>query len=276
MNEEFISEMMFGQVDYYVNNHFETINDKDNEIIDLGFEPISFDALPNGNLVIASNESKSLKIYDREFQLIKTIDKINNKTFSPQYLTSNDKNTVYLSDRIGHKIIQTDFDLNFIKQFGEEGSTNQQLDDPLGVIFHDNSIYVCDSNNKRIQKLSEDLVFQESYPLNFKPWNIKIIKNVACIRSNGEPYIISLYNTNPFSFKCEISNGNSEIYSINSWFYVNNEFKKRIECYDINGNLVDYKCLENVYEEESQNYSSGFFNNKFIIGLSKAKKLKIM
>jgi hypothetical protein len=276
MNEEFISEMMFGQVDHYFNTHFETINDKDNEIINLGFEPISFDALPNGNLVIASNESKSLKIYDKKFKLIKTIDKINNQTFSSLYLTSNGKNSVYLSDRIGHKIIQTDFYFNFIKQFGEEGSTNQQLDDPLGVIFHDNSIYVCDSNNKRIQKLSEDLVFQESYPLNFKPWNIKIIKNVACVRSNGEPHIISLYQLNPFFFVRKISRLNGEIYSIHSWFYVNNEFDKRIECYDINGNLVDYKVLENVYEEESQNYSSGFFNNKFIIGLSKAKKLKII
>ena len=94
MNDEFRSEMMFGQVDYYFNNHFETINDKDNQIIDLGFEPTSFDAHPHGNLVIASYESKALKIYDREFKLIQTIDKINNQTFSPLYLTSNDKKSV--------------------------------------------------------------------------------------------------------------------------------------------------------------------------------------
>ena len=188
--------MLFGEVDYYFNNHFESI--KSFHIVDLGFEPTSFNALPNGSLVIASLEWKALKIYDRELKLIKTIDKINNKTFAPQYLTSNGKNSVYLSDRIGHKIIQTDLDFNFIKQFGGEGSSNQQFKFPLGITFHKDSIYVCDSNNKRIQKLSVDLTYQESYPLKFKPWNIKIIKNVACIRSNGEPFIISLYHTFPF------------------------------------------------------------------------------
>jgi hypothetical protein len=40
--------------------------------------------LPNGYLVIGSDAS--LIIYDKEFKLIKTIDKINNKTFDPSYL----------------------------------------------------------------------------------------------------------------------------------------------------------------------------------------------
>ena len=101
--------------------------------------------------------------------------------------------------------------------------------------------------------------------------NIKITKNVACIRSFDNP-IISLYQLNPFSFKCKISNGNCEIFSIHSWFYVINEFDKRIECYDINGNLVDYKGLENVYEEEAEiYYSFGYFNNRFIIGNRESK-----
>ncbi len=242
--------------------------------MDLGFEPTSFDALPKGNLVIASLESKALQIYDKEFKLIKTIDKINNQTFSPLYLTSNGKNSIYITNYNENQIIQTDLDFNFIKKFGGKGSTNQQLDLPSGITFHGDSIYVCDSNNKRIQKLSEDLVFQESYPLNFKPWNIKIVRNVACIRLSDK-HIISLYQLNPFSFKCRIGTNNCEIYAINSWFYVINQFDKRIECYDINGNLVNYKGLENIYEE-NQRYSFGFFNNKFIIGLSKPKKLKIM
>ena len=246
--------------------------------MDLGFEPYSFHTLTNGNLVIASFEwePNALKIYDKEFKLIKTIDKINNQTFSPRYLTSNGKNSIYLTYIRSDKIIQTDLDFNFMKQFGGTGSTNQQLDHPSGITFHGDSIYVCDSNNERIQKLSEDLIYQESYPLNFKPWNIKIIRNAACIRSFDEP-IISLNQLNPFSFKCEISNGNCEIYSIHSWFYVSNIFDKRIECYDINGNLVNYKDLENVYEEEAEiYYSFGYFNNKFIIGNDQTKNLKIL
>ena len=131
----------------------------------------------------------------------------NGKCFKPVFLTSNSKKSIYITD-YDHQIILTDLNFNFIKQFGSKGSTNQQLDYLCGIDYYEESIY--DKGNKRIQKLSEDLVYQESYPLNFKLWNIKIIKNVAYIRTDGEPNI-SLYQLNPFSLKTKISR-NGEIY----------------------------------------------------------------
>ena len=65
-------------------------------------------------------------------------------------------------------------DINFIKQFGMKGSTFQQFDWSLGITFHEDSVYVCDIYNKRIQKLSQDFNYQETYPLNIFPSNIKI------------------------------------------------------------------------------------------------------
>ena len=206
--------------------------------------------------------------------VLKIIDKINNKTFISVYLTSNDKGSIYITDRKADQIIQTDLNFNFIKQFGSTGSSNQQFDKPCGLTFYENSVYVCDSINKRIQKLSEDLVYQESYPLNFKPWNIKIIKNVACISADGEPNI-SLYQLNPFSFKTRMCSNNCEIYSINSWFYVYNKFVKKIECYNINGDLVDKKNLEKINEDVNQIFIFSNFNGRFIIGTKKTKKIII-
>ena len=69
---------------------------------DLEFISTSFYTHPNGNLVIASHESKFLKIYDSVFKFIKTIDKINNNTFYPQYLISNNKNSIYITDRLNN------------------------------------------------------------------------------------------------------------------------------------------------------------------------------
>ena len=197
-------ETLFGEIDYYFDNKIDAIEAKSHQIIDLDFEPTSFYTLPNGHLVIAGYYSQVLKIYDSEFNLVKTIDKINNKTFRPLYLTSNGKKSIYITDCSAHQIIQTDLDFNFIKQFGSKGSSNQQLYYPLGIEYYEDSVYVCDSNNQRIQKLSEDLVYQETYPLNFHPWNIKIIKNIACVsvRASWDPTTcISLYQLNPFSFK---------------------------------------------------------------------------
>ena len=84
------------------------------------------------------------------------------------------------------------------------------------------------------------------------------------IRTNWKPCRIYLYLLNPFSFKTRISSRNGEIYPINSWFYVYNYFDKKIECYDINGDLVVENCLDNISEDVNQNYSFGYFNNWFI------------
>ena len=70
---------------------------------------------------------------------------------------------------------------------------------------------------------------------------------------------------NPFSLKAKIGANFGAIYLINSWFNVNNKFDKRIECYDINGHMVDSKNLENVYYDKNEQayFSFGYFNSKF-------------
>jgi len=180
-SEEFIPESLLGQVDYHFNNHIEAIKDKDCLIVDLGFHtlPRSFHTLPNGDVTFFDHGF--LKIYDKKFKLLKTIDKINHRTFNPQYLTSTGKDSIYLTDLKNNQIIQTDFDFNFIKQFGSKGSSNQQFKFPLGITFHEDSIYICDYGNERIQKLSQNLNYQETYPLKSNPRDIKIIKIVLVL-----------------------------------------------------------------------------------------------
>ena len=46
----------------------------------------------------------------------------------------------------------------------------------------------------------------------------------------------------------------------------------KIESYDINGDLVDDKCLENILVTVDQNFLFGYFNNRFIIGTEIQKK----
>ena len=102
---------------------------------------------------------------------------------------------------------------------------------------------------------------------------VNITKNVGLTLSSLHKLLLDL---NSFSFKNRMCYNNCKIYSINSWFYVCNQFDKRIECYDINGKLVDTKDLANIYEEKNQNYSFGYFNKRFIIGPSETKKFKIL
>ena len=50
----FNSNLLFRQVTYYFNNNIESIKDDDYQIVELRSKPNTFNALPNGNLVIGS------------------------------------------------------------------------------------------------------------------------------------------------------------------------------------------------------------------------------
>ena len=254
------------------------VKQKDHEIIDLDYQPTSFYTLPNDTLAVAVYETKDfnmkkyLQIYDKEFKLVKKIEKINNETFSPRFLTSNGKDSIFITDVLDNQIIKTDLDFNFVKQFGSTGSTNHQLDCPNGISFHKNFIFVCDTNNHRIQKLTEDLVFEESYPLKLKPFNIQIVNNIACI----EPTLgsVRLFNLDPFLCIRKIFSFAAPIAVFNSWFFIYTNESKSIQCYNLNGDLVEKKDME-IDENILENYPMVYFNKHLIIGTRETKKLII-
>ena len=76
-----------------------------------------------------------IKILDKNYNLIKTIEKINEECFSyMQEIAINRENgEVFLLDK--HRIIVTDFDTNFIKYFGSKGDKNNQFNCLLGICF---------------------------------------------------------------------------------------------------------------------------------------------
>ena len=117
-NDEYASgiEKIFGKIDFEFNNLMKNIKQNDYEIIDLDYQPTSFCTLPNETLVMAVNETsgymtRNVNIYDKEFKSFKKIKRINNKTFSPRFVTSNAKNFIFITD---NQIIKTDMDFNFV------------------------------------------------------------------------------------------------------------------------------------------------------------------
>jgi hypothetical protein len=280
--------MIFGKIDFKLNNLMKNVKQKDHEIIDLDFQPTSFYSLPNDTLVIFGYETKDrdmtkyLRIYDIEFKLIKKIYTINNKTFSPRFLTSNDKNSIFITDIFDtHQIIKTDIHFNFVKQFGSTGSTNHQLDCPYGISFYKNSIFVCDENNHRIQKFSEDLVFEKSYPLKFNPMLIQITNNVAAVQPHRTVYsnFLLIINLDPFLLIKRIESLDGPITAFNSWIYIYQISEQSIHCFNINGDLVEKKDF-NLRKDAISNFSRHFslcgFNKHLIIGINMTNKLIIL
>jgi hypothetical protein len=223
----------------------------------------------NGELFVSSQNSNTITLLDENFKALKSA--ITDS--KPKYLATNGHNSLYIT-LSNDRVIKTDLNLKFLKGFGAKGSENLHLNSPNGIAYYNNSVFICDYDNYRIQKLSEDLEYQETYPLNFKPWKIKIIKNIACIRSNSGDSN-SFYNLNPFFFKTKLCRGNGDVLTHNSWFHEYKNSRKTLRCYDINGNLVDEKMIfiDGSTPLICNEYVTTYFNERFLIGLTKERKL---
>ena len=158
------------------------------------YKPFDICLLPNGNTLICGAANSNISLLDTKNELKKSINTINNQSLGVVSACTNDVDAVYLSNHSYHTIIKTDLNLNTqlasFGYYGQVGTDNDHLKNPDGICFSNNSVYVCDIGNKRIQKLNADLVYKQSFKLNYSPWYIKILNDVACVRTMNTKTII--------------------------------------------------------------------------------------
>ena len=217
---------------------------------------------------------RNLSLHNTDLSLLKTIEKIEYRSIQPRYLATDGQNKIFISQSDQHKVTVTDLDFRMIKEIGCKGDGYHQFNYPLGICFHDGFIYVCDGENKRIQKFTDNLVHKETFQLDFKPLSLRVINNFACIRSNSEDFIY-FYSLTPLRLINKLSIfGHSAIFSTQFWFYVFDSATKELCCYDIMGNKVDsfpIDCQADISSKEK--VSIEFSNNCVIISCRLAKKL---
>jgi tricorn protease-like protein len=72
-------------------------------------------------IIISHSNDKCLKIYDKDLNFIKRVDRINGEVFKPLTVLANlDDEKFYICDNHNHRILITDLDLNFIKSVGSK------------------------------------------------------------------------------------------------------------------------------------------------------------
>ncbi|CAI8052177.1 E3 ubiquitin-protein ligase TRIM71, partial [Geodia barretti] len=79
---------------------------------------------------------------------------------SPAGIATDDADNIYVSS--WHKLQKFTSSGELIKCIGRRGSNEGEFDVPRGVTLYDNQVYVCDSNNDRIQVFDLDLNFVRS------------------------------------------------------------------------------------------------------------------
>lgn len=207
------------------------------DVIEINYG-IELDVLPNGNLVLADYSMGELALYDRNFSLIRTCDKINEKECDPYGVTNDGENKKYISDYASKSVIMTDLEFNYLDHVGDLGSDISKFNFPAGISYSNDRVYVCDCNNRRIQIFSSDLKFIGKIDqLDYRPWHVKVNGKVACVDSrdgNG----VYFYDIDTFTLKSKFNHGECRVNMLESIFYEFSLNTKKLYCYNNDGKLL--------------------------------------
>ncbi|KAI6647861.1 Serine/threonine-protein kinase PknD [Oopsacas minuta] len=98
----------------------------------------------------------------------------------------------------------------FISTIGKPGKGDLEFDYPRGLTFDGShsEVYICDSNNHRIQILSKELTYKTQFGQDnlYSPVDVKLIKEFIYILDRSNPCFL-LYNYNLILHKSIISKG---------------------------------------------------------------------
>lgn len=237
--------------------------------VNLPFRPRSICVLPNDTL-ICCDYTPNIRQYDKDLNLINTITTVANQV---SYATSNNKDRIYMSDTNNHQIVMTDLNFNKLGVVGTEGDGINQLNYPWGLSFSNDYLYVCDCNNRKIQKLTDQLQFVQAYKLDYEPWHIKVNKNVACVTPYKQSFTY-FHEINNFTLLHKY-NHCGVIGNIGGVFYQYFLKNKKLYCYDDNGKIIDETEIDKFNNLINHYFDSCLevFNNKIVCAAFKSKKL---
>ena len=116
-----------------------------------------------GEMIVSECEGHRVSIIDNRGKKIRTFGSLGNspdQMICPAGITIDDIDNIYVSS--DHKLQKFTSNGELIKCIGKEGEKEGEFYFPRGVTLHDNQVYVCDSDNFRIQVFDLNLNFVRS------------------------------------------------------------------------------------------------------------------
>lgn len=158
--------------------------------------PLGIAVGKNNTIYVAESGSKSVNIYDLDFNLIGYLGAGENEFLLPNHIAVSEINgveTVFVSDSLADeiKVYQQN---RLVKRFGSRGSNPEQFMFPAGLaINNQNELLVVDQGNDRIQVFSIDGVYKRSFSLA-KPGTFGVsgrAQGIACDHT-GRIYVADM------------------------------------------------------------------------------------
>lgn len=188
--------------------------------------------LSNNYLLCLSGDGfmNELTVYDDNFRVL-------HKKNTPSISVTTDMvSKVYLLSDFNIKI--TDFELNEIQSISTYLSGYYQFNEPTDICYSNKSLYICDTNNKRIQVLINEQLDFKSFNLDYKPHKIKIAGCTACVT----PFNIKclyFYDLETFMLKNKYNHHCGILSVINDQFYEYCNKIRSFNCYNNEGLLLE-------------------------------------
>ena len=265
---------MIGKINFVNRDTIESVDLIQNgkqEIFHLDATPSDILVFSNNQILTVNSKNKCLSLYDQNLKLIKRIRRIGVEMFRPSAVALNmEEEKLYILDHQHNRILMTDLEFNLIKSVGSRGIENEHFRCPNDLCLINNNLYVCDTDNYRIQVFSKDLEFIKSEKVIDKPWKIKasshslIIQSVRCR--------IFFYDLNDFNLLQKYYHGRCRISKINSNIYAINHKEKFMFCYDEKGNLKEKVHLTSINEYLTNDLDGSFIEfNGTLLMLSQSR-----
>lgn len=315
MSDETIEQTLIGNlnrnltIDEKYNLLNKSLNNSNYKLINVNTRISDIAVLSNDYLLTANYDQSNLTLFNKNFELIKTINKFSNqitnnmmraKIYPLCLAVNNRKKEIYITDYSLHKIYIVDFEFNLlftINANGVKGTFNGQFQYPFGIMYNqcNNFIYICDKGNKRVQVFStcneadvSRYEFIRLHQLDYEPYQIKQLNQLACITTYSKFYF---YDITTFQLKINYRHHYGIICNLFGKYFIEYDFKlRKIFCFNENGSLIDEfnSKLFDHNQLNEQNINNNeiivdngwenliYFNNKLVITSEKLGKFIVV
>ena len=172
---------------------------------------------------------------------------------------------------ISHCFFNTSFILNyqldgkFISIIGKQGTADLEFRDPLGLTINQTNgdIYVCDSNNKRIQIISKYFKFISKFGKGslLRPRDIKLSKDYIYVLDNSNPCVY-LFDYDHILQKKHITRGEGMLVSNPYFFFIDDSNNLLISDKGFNSILIFNPLFELIHKISVSNNPMGIVIDK--------------
>ncbi|KAI6647869.1 hypothetical protein LOD99_8456 [Oopsacas minuta] len=192
--------------------------------------------ISTGDIYVADSWNNCVKVFDCNGQIMFKFgdEEGEGKMYGPDGLAIC-RDRILISQR-NDCILNYQMNGKFISRIGKPGKGELEFTDPLGLTFDESSgeVYICDSDNHRIQILSKELTYKTQFGQDnlYYPVDVKLTKEFIYILDQSNP-CLHLYNYNLILHKRIISGGDGSQLIYPKFFDIDNSNNILITDYSI-------------------------------------------